>query len=248
MATDYASQASQIYDPQQQAESIGLERQKASSLQGLNEEEQTIDPYYNDAIKSAKDIRLAEGARQDLSYSTALSGQRSGLLDNQQDILGKQLIDTTGKIESERVQKKSNIAARRRLVGDDYTAGMSALAAKYAGLKSTFIADRTFTAEQNEANRRASIAATRSYGGGSSSSGGGGYSASRDSGGGYAFSYNGKPISAGQYYAENGGIGALAQAFAQSGNKGDQQIAKDINAGVSPDVLRQRYPHVFQGV
>lgn len=138
---DYGATAASIYDPQQASEASVLERGKANQQFGLDEEAKTIDPMYNDAIKSASTARNEEGARQDLLYSTALSGQGSGLQGNQQRILGEKLIETTGKLETERASKKSNIATRRAMVGDDYTAGMGALAAKYAGLKSAYVTD-----------------------------------------------------------------------------------------------------------
>jgi hypothetical protein len=138
---DYQGTANSIYDPQQQSEAVALDRQRANAELGLGEEEKTIDPYYNDAIKSVSKARDEEGYKTDLNYSTALSGMGSGLQGNEQRQLGEKKIEQTSRLESERVDKKGNIAARRKAVGDDYTAGMSGLAAKYAGLKSAYVVD-----------------------------------------------------------------------------------------------------------
>lgn len=141
MPNQYELNASAVYNPQQQSEEIGLDRQKAGAIQGLAEEEQTIDPYYNDAVKSATKTRQSEGYQLDHLYSSNLSGFGSGGQVNDQVKLSGQLQEGVGRLEGERATKKGNIATRRRMVGDDYTAGMSALAAKYTGLRSTYIID-----------------------------------------------------------------------------------------------------------
>lgn len=104
-----------------------------------------------------------------------------------------------------------------------------------------------------------SAATTRATSGGSSgaspsfstASGGGtsGYAMTRDKSGGFQFSAAGKPVTAGQYIVGNGGGWSdLLKLLSSSGNKGDQQIAREMASGASQQQLSQKYPYVFGGI
>lgn len=81
------------------------------------------------------------------------------------------------------------------------------------------------------------------------SSGGSGYAMTRDNSGGFQFSAGGKPVTAGQYVnANGGGWSDLLKLMSSSGNKGDQQIAREMAGGASPQQLKQKYPYVFGGM
>lgn len=182
---DYASVASSIYDPQLQSEETTLTRTKDANIADLDSEQKDIDPLYDKAANNLFKVRNQEGAKQDLLYSSSLSGQKSGLLGNQQRILGEDLSSDITDNENARQKAFQKIADRRKSYLDDFTAGISSLVSKYAGLKNQYISDRqaedrqrAFEADQNAKNRAATLAASASYGsgggGGSSDSGGAG--------------------------------------------------------------------------
>lgn len=140
--SNYAKAAAGIYNPQQQAEQAEATRSRDSAVFELGQEEAKIDPSYTDAIKTQERLKSSDMARNDFTYSQALSGQRSGLLANTNRLTAEDYNSKIVGLDKERIEKKSAVAARRRMVGEQYSSILGGLAAKYAGLKSSWISDR----------------------------------------------------------------------------------------------------------
>lgn len=154
---DYAGQANAIYDPQYGADKATLDNSKLEGTASLDAEQKTIDPTYNKSEATLLQARNNEGAQQDLSYSTALSGQTSGLLGNQQRIIGEHYMSNLSDLEAERATKLTDLATRRTNLGTEYNANVGALGAKYSGLKTAYKiqGDQTDAANARQDTQRA---------------------------------------------------------------------------------------------
>ncbi len=139
---NYGAQAGSIYNPQQQSEAAEATRGRNSSLFELGEEEKKIDPTYSDAIKTQVEQKNSDLARNDFTYSQALSGQTSGLLGNTNRLTAESYNGKISGLEKEKIEKKAAVNAKRRQVGEQYSSILGGLAAKYAGLKSAWISDK----------------------------------------------------------------------------------------------------------
>lgn len=151
---DYQNQAASIYDPQLQAELASLTQKKQRTLAGLADEERTIEPEYQRAIRGLGDqVRESEGRINQL-YSQRLGGQFSGLQGNDLGMMYSKAHQSRGDIETNRANKLASIASRRRLAEEEELTGANALRSRYSGLKTQYAQQAYQRALEQEENRR----------------------------------------------------------------------------------------------
>lgn len=139
---DYGAQAAQVYDPQLQSEQATAGAAHTNTLAALKNEDANIDPSYNAVFKTLATARAGEAAKTDFNYSTALSGQASGLHDNETRLQGNDYLDRVGGVASEQARAHTTVGSKLAAENNSYSALSSALASKYAGLKSAYIQDQ----------------------------------------------------------------------------------------------------------
>lgn len=250
---DYAGQAASVYDPQMAAEQATLKAGYDSNMAGFTGEENAANTAYTQALRGNTQNEAAQEDKNNFTANTHGLWQ-SGLIANMQRLTGRDYGQKAADIETARAQKLADIAARRQAETMGYNAKSGALASKYQGLKNEYIIkaqDADAKAAQQAALEQQKIAAANARASASASrSALTGYGISKDASGGLQFhGAHGLPISAAQYVqALGGGISDLADVLSSSGNKGDQQIVKDINGGMSQQQLVKKYPWVFRGV
>lgn len=160
----YQQSAASIYDPQLQAELEQLAQKKRSVLTALGEEEKTIEPEYQRALRGlGEQTRENEGKINQL-YSQRLGGQFSGLQGNDMGMMFSKAADRRTDIETARAGKLSGIASRRTLAEQEEATGGNALRSRYTGLKNQYAQQAYERALREEEDRRrweAQMAETR---------------------------------------------------------------------------------------
>lgn len=158
---DYGAAAAGIYDPQMQAEQGVATASHQNTLAGLKLEGDNIDPAYATVFKNLATARNNEAARTDFHSSQAAEGNNTITLgENEQRLQGEHYGDTIKDVSSEQANKHLGVNSRMSAENNSYSALSSALASKYAGLKSGYIqdqlkaeADRAF--QEKMANQKA---------------------------------------------------------------------------------------------
>lgn len=170
---DAATQAAQIYDPQQQAEQATAGASHTNTLSDLAQSEKAIDPTFATTFNNASQARAGEAAHTDFNYSTALDGNMSGLHDNQTAMEGSKYQQLVKQISDEQAAAHEGVRSKVNNENTSYGALMSSLAGKYSGLKAGFQADaltkaqdRAFQEKMANAANATQMAVAKSYGGG----------------------------------------------------------------------------------
>lgn len=156
---DYAAQAASIYDPQLAAEQAGLRADQATTDAGFAGESNTAQSAYTQALTANTKGQAAQEDRNNFTANTHGLWQ-SGLIANMQRMTGADYGAKAADIETARANKLSDIAARRQATNQGYTDKLGALASKYQGAKSQYIADHQnedikFAQQQAAENARA---------------------------------------------------------------------------------------------
>lgn len=139
MAADYASQASQIYDPQLAGEQATLKAEQATTDAGFTGETAAASDAYNAALKTLGDTEATGEARNNFNAAThGLSS--SGLVANANRLTYGKYQEGVATTAQTRATKLADIAGRKQAADQGYTDKMGALASKYAGLKADYIA------------------------------------------------------------------------------------------------------------
>lgn len=162
---DYASQAASIYDPQLAAEKATLTAGYNSNVAGFTGEENSANTAYTQALRANTQNEAGQEDRNNFTAATHGLWQ-SGLIANMQRMTGRDYGQKAGDIETARAQKLADIASRRQAETMGYNAKLGALASKYQGSKSQYIAehqnaDAAAARQEAAANARAAYSASR---------------------------------------------------------------------------------------
>lgn len=137
-AQDYAGTAAAIYGPQQAAEQAGLDTSHTSNLQSLQSGQATLKPQLDSSESKVKDIYNSNIDKAAFTYSRALGGNVSGLLQNENTILTKNYADSVSRLEADYNNKLNDITGKINVENSNYGVNSNALKSKYSGLMTQY--------------------------------------------------------------------------------------------------------------
>lgn len=170
-----ADQANQIYDPQAQAEQTTAGAAHTNAVNDLTQSGKSIDSQYATSFDNAAQARAGEAARTDFNYSSALDGNESGLHNNATAMQGATYQKLVKQLSDEQNLAHEGVQEKIGNENNSYSALMSSISSKYAGLKSGYQAD-ALTKAQDQAFQKSladqsnatALASAKLYGGGNS--------------------------------------------------------------------------------
>lgn len=154
----YQNEANSIYDPQLTAELIQANQKSKDQLVNIDQEQQTVEPAYQTALRGLKDQTLQNEGKINQLYNSRLGGNFSGLQANDAGMMYSKAGQQRADIETSRANKLSSFAQRRTQVLSDDAATATALKSRYGGMKNQY----AITGYQNAVTQEQKLAASRS--------------------------------------------------------------------------------------
>lgn len=245
----YQSAASQIYEPQKQAEQIALTATRDTTKNALEAQKGQVATNYQQAIDQLTNSVQDQTGQINQLYSQRLGGNFSGLQGNDMGKMFSRANQQQGYIESTRANKLNEITTGQTNADITYGAGVAALTPKYQSLETQYAQnaygsavkdyqDQQYkqaqlnlgyarlnqSAYNNAASNAGKLQAQFKVAGKLNTSTG-----KNDFSQGYAFTGpNGKPVNMSQYISGAGMGGQDIIDLLQNGSSYDRNVAKQV--------------------
>lgn len=246
---EYQAAAQAVYQPQQQADTIALQTQDATTKTSLEAEKGQVSTDYQDAIDKLTQSVQDQSSQINQLYTERLGGNFSGLQGNDLGQMFSRANDQQSIIGQTRANKLAEITAGETNADIEMNSGIAALTPKYQSLEAQY-ADSAYSADEKAAQAQAnsdrsyelSVAKFENSASNSASSANNsylsGFKAIKGQGanGGYAYTGpNGEGLNLGQYADQLGQGDAgntldLIKNQLQNGTGSDQTILSTIRA------------------
>lgn len=150
-----AQQAAQgIYDPQLQSELTQRQNAYLSQVGALNEEQGTVEPAYQKALRGLTDQQQQGEGKLNQLYSQRMGGMFSGLQGNDLGMFFSKGNQQRTDIESDRAGKLANIGRRQSESKNTWMSDMGSINSKYQGMKNQYAQDLYQKQVQQEEDQR----------------------------------------------------------------------------------------------
>lgn len=141
-AADYAATASSVYDPQATAETTAAGQGLASANAAADSATRNDKAAFATSQDTLKTAHESNNANNDFHYTEALGGNSSGLQANTNNIEGNNYLKSLTTLGTDEANKLADVASSRTLAAQNYSSTLASITAKYAGLKSGYVADQ----------------------------------------------------------------------------------------------------------
>jgi hypothetical protein len=247
--SDYQTAATNIYEPQKQAEQIALTATRDTTKNSLEAQKGQVNTTYTDAIQHLQQAIEDQSGQINQLYSQRLGGNFSGLQGNDMGKMFSRANQQQSVIEQTRANKLNEITTGETNADINYGAGVAALTPKYQSLESEYasnaygsaVKDYKDTQYKNAqlslgyarlASSNANAAAGRAQTASNQFKVAGKYNSNtgkNDFSNGYAFTGpNGKPVSMSQYISGAGMGGQDIVDLLSNGSKYDRAVAAKV--------------------